>query len=349
MSGEFERQFASDNYSGICPEVWEALAEANSGHAPGYGNDPWTEKAKAAIADLFETECDVFFVFNGTAANSLSLAALCQPFHSVICHRYSHLDNDECGAPGFFAHGIKLQAVDGRDGKLAAADIAAAALYRTDVHAHRAGAVSIANATEVGTVYRPSELGSIGEIAREHSLGFHVDGARFANAVAGTGASPKQLTWEAGVDVLSFGGTKNGLALGEAVVIFNKKVAEHFDYRVKQAGQLGSKMRFLSAQWLGILRNDAWLRHARHANEVAGLLGRKLSEITEEKLEFPREANAVFARLPEAVIAKLHESGRRFYLDVGPGGIARFMCSWDTSEGDVMEFASQIASLIGNK
>lgn len=345
MNPERERQFASDNYSGICPEVWEALAEANSGHAPGYGSDPWTEKARAAISELFERECDVFFVFNGTAANSLALAALCQPFHSVICHRYSHLDNDECGAPGFFAHGIKLETADGPEGKLAPAEIARAAARRTDVHAHRAGAVSITNTTEVGTVYRSGELAAIGEVARIHSLGFHVDGARFANAVAGTGASPKELTWKAGVDVLSFGGTKNGLALGEAVVIFNKEVAEHFDYRVKQSGQLSSKMRFLSAQWLGILKDGAWLKYARHANEMAELLARQLSE-SGVALEFPCEANAVFARLPEAVTAQLHESGRRFYLDVGPGGVARFMCSWDTGEADVTGFARQVAGLL---
>ena len=269
------RQFASDNYSGICPEAWAAMDEANRGHARAYGEDPWTRKATHLIRKIFDTNCEVFFVFNGTAANSLALASACQPFHSVICHEYAHVNTDECGAPGFFAHGGTLATVKGSNGKLRPADIEQACLARSDIHAHRPGAVTITQATELGTVYSPAEIKAIRRKADQWNLTFHMDGARFANAVASLGIAPSLLSWKAGVDVLSLGGTKNGMAMGEALIFFNRKFATDFGHRCKQGGQLASKMRFIAAQWIGLLEDGAWLRHATHANRIAQLLGRE--------------------------------------------------------------------------
>ena len=340
------RQFASDNYSGICPEVWQALEEANCGHTPGYGEDPWTHRARKLIRDVFERDCEVFLVFSGTAANALVVASMCESFHSVLCHKFAHLETDECGAPGFFAHGVTLVNLSGQNGKLIPAEVAEAAVRRTDVHAPRPGAISFAQATELGTVYAPGEVAALGEVAREFGLSLHMDGARFANAVAALGVAPAALTWRAGVDVLSFGGTKNGMAFGEAVVFFNKELARSFEYRLKQSGQLASKMRFLSAQWIGMLTGGAWLRHASHANGMAERLERRLRPVAGVEVLFPREANAVFVKLPLEVLNALRASGHRFYTDVGPGGAARLMCSWDTMEDDVSALVSDIERLL---
>jgi threonine aldolase len=263
------QHFASDNYAGICPEALSALLAANDGHVRSYGEDPWTLRVADRLRELFETDCDVYFVFNGTAANSLALAALCQPYHSVICHQLAHVETDECGAPQFFSNGAKLLAVAGEQGKLTPASIAEVVTRRTDIHYPKPKVVTLTQATEVGTVYRPDELRAIADTARAHGLRVHMDGARFANAVAGLGVSPADVTWRAGVDVLCFGGTKMGLPVGEAVVFFDRKLSDDFAYRCKQAGQLASKMRFLSAPWLGILEDGAWLRHAAHANAMA--------------------------------------------------------------------------------
>ncbi|MGA2140197.1 MAG: beta-eliminating lyase-related protein, partial [Verrucomicrobiia bacterium] len=219
------RHFASDNNSGICPEVLAALQEANTGHVTGYGDDPWTLKAKQLVRDLFETDCDVFFVFNGTAANSLALASLCDSYHSVIAFDYSHVETDECNAPGFFAPGVKLRPVKGENGKISPPDIERAAKTRRDVHASMPRAVSLTQATELGTVYTRGELAAIAATARNLGLFVHVDGARFANAVASLGVKPREISWEPGVDVLSLGGTKNGMAFGDAVVFFNRKLS----------------------------------------------------------------------------------------------------------------------------
>src|SRR5258706_1341316 len=229
------RQFGSDNYAGICPEAWAAMGEANSGHAQGYGDDPWTAKAKELVRELFETKCEVFFVFNGTAANSLSLASLCQSFHSIFCHEMAHVEMDECGAPEFFSNGAKVMLLRGENGKIDPASVEQAASRRTDVHFPKARAVSITQATELGTVYSPEEFNTLGEVCRKLGLRLHMDGARFANAVASLKAAPKDVTWKAGVDVLCLGGSKNGMAFGEAVVFFDATLAAEFHYRRKQA------------------------------------------------------------------------------------------------------------------
>jgi len=339
------RHFASDNFAGICPEAWAAMEEANRDHAASYGNDLWTAEATKLIRDLFECDCEVAFVFNGTAANSLAVATSCLPYESVLCHEHSHLLNDECGAPGFFAGGASLVPLPGRDGKLDPSAIKAAATRRTDIHHPRPRLISLTQSTELGTVYSPEELAAIGTTADELGLRLHMDGARFANALAALGVAPRRVTWDAGVDVLTLGGTKNGMAFGEALVFFDKDLARDFAFRRKQSGQLASKMRFVSAPWVGMLRDGAWLRHAAHANAMAAELERGLRELPEVTIAFPRPANAVFALLPPAMVSSLRSRGWQFYTDVGPGGAARLMCSWDTTEEDVDAFLRDAADL----
>ena len=342
---ENRRHFASDNYSGICPEAWAAMAEANHGHARSYGDDPWTARAANLLREVFETDCEVFFVFNGTAANSLSLASCCQSYHSILCHELAHVETDECGAPEFFSNGTKLLMLPGELGKIAPAAIEQTVKKRTDVHFPKPRAVSVTNATEVGTVYTPDELKAIWAKTKAFDLKLHMDGARFANAVASLGCAPKELTWQAGVDALCFGGTKNGMAVGEAVVFFNREMAREFDYRCKQAGQLASKMRFLSASWVGMLHDGAWLRHATHANAMAARLEKNLADLPGVHLLFPREANGVFAELPPAAITALRAKGWLFYTFIGAGG-CRFMCTWDTQPEDVDALAVDLRTVL---
>ena len=339
------RHFASDNYSGICPEAWQALAEANHGHARSYGDDPWTARAADLLREIFETDCEVFFVFNGTAANSLTLASCCQSYHSILCHELAHVETDECGAPEFFSNGTKLLMLPGEQGKIPPAAIEHTVKKRTDVHFPKPRAVSVTNATEVGTVYTPEELKAIWAKTKAFDLKLHMDGARFANAVASLGCAPKELTWQAGVDALCFGGTKNGMAVGEAVVFFNREMAKEFDYRCKQAGQLSSKMRFLSASWVGMLQDGAWLRHASHANAMAARLESALVNLPGVTLLFPRQANGVFAEVPAHAIAALREKGWLFYTFIGAGG-CRFMCSWDTAPEDVDALAADLRAVL---
>ena len=335
------QQFASDNYSGICPEAWAAMAEANQGHQRAYGEDQWTARAADRFRQLFETDCEVFFAFNGTAANSLALSSLCQSYHSVICSETAHVETDECGAPEFFSNGSKLLTARTLGGKLTAETIREVALKRQDIHYPKPRVVTLTQATEVGTVYRPEEVAAISQVCKELKLNLHMDGARFSNACAFLGCSPAELTWKAGVDVLCFGGTKNGMAVGEAILFFNKDLAEDFDYRCKQAGQLASKMRYLSAPWVGLLQDDAWLRYANHANRCARLLAELVADVPGVSLMFPVEANGVFLQLSETAIERLRAWGWRFYTFIGAGG-ARFMCSWDTEEARVRELAADI-------
>jgi threonine aldolase len=337
------RQFASDNYSGICPEAWAAMADANAGHAQGYGDDPWTQRAADLIRELFEADCEVFFVFNGTSANSLALASLCQSYHSILCHEAAHVETDECGAPEFFSNGTKVLTVPGGGGKIEAAEIDRMVRRRSDIHYPKPRVVSLTQATELGTVYTPDELGAIWSRAKALGLRIHMDGARFANAVASLGVKPKEITWQAGVDVLCFGGTKNGMAVGEAVVFFDRELAREFDYRCKQAGQLASKMRFLAAPWVGMLQSGAWLRNARHANAMAARLHDEVRGLPGVKVVRPPQANSVFVELPPRVAEGMRARGWRFYDFIG--GAYRLMCTWDTLEDDVLAFAGDLRGL----
>ena len=339
------RQFASDNYAGICPEAWNAMEEANRDHVPAYGDDPWTTKAAELLREVFEIDCEVFFTFNGTAANSLSLASLCQSYHSVIAHQLAHVETDECGGPEFFSNGTKVLVIPGENGKVTPDLIEHTVRRRTDVHYPKPKVVSITQSTEVGTVYTIAELDATREAARRCNLYVHMDGARFGNAIASLGLAPKEVTWKVGVDVLCFGGTKNGMAVGDCVIFFRKELAEEFEYRCKQAGQLASKMRFLSAPWVGLLSDEIWLKNARHANEMARQLSNKLQELDGVEIMFPVEANAVFAKLPEHVQDGMRAKGWSFYNFIGAGG-SRLMCSWDTRLEDVEQFVGDCRDLM---
>lgn len=340
--------FASDNTAGICPEALAALTAANTGRAPSYGEDALTARAKALIRDVFETDCEVFFVFNGTAANAVTLSAFARSYQSILCHQASHLDTDECGAPEFFTGGAKLQPLPGAGAKILPAEVEAAMHRGHGVHYARPAALSLTQSTELGTLYSLAELQALTATAKRHGLAVHMDGARFANAAAafaadGPGVKPADFTWRAGIDALSFGGTKNGMLTTEAVVFFNRALARDFDYRVKQSGQLASKLRFAAAQWIGVLRDGAWLRHAAHANAMARRLAAGLSDVPGTKLLFPVEANAVFVELPPPLAAKLAALGWHFYAFVGPHGY-RLMCSWDTQPAEVDVFLAAARS-----
>ncbi len=337
------RQFASDTYAGICPEALAALTDANHGHAAAYGDDPWTARARQLLRDLFETDCAVYFVATGTAANALALAALCQPYHSVLCHADAHIQTDECGAPEHAAPGIKLVPVEGHDGKLAPERIREAAGKRRDIHSHRPGVLSLSQATEAGTVYTVEEVCALSAVARELGLRVHMDGARFANALAGLRVSPRALTWEAGVDVLCLGGTKNGLPGGDALVFFDRELARDFEYRRKQAGHLMAKQRFLSAAWVAVLESGAWLRNAERANSAARLLEEGLRSLPGLRLMYPVQANAVFVELPRGWAEGLHRLGWHFYTIAGG---ERLMCSWDTEPADVEALLRDLRAVI---
>ncbi|MEX2216034.1 MAG: low specificity L-threonine aldolase [Phycisphaeraceae bacterium] len=341
------RQFASDNYAGICPEALAAMQSANGGHSRAYGDDEWTARACDRIREVFETDCDIFFTFTGGAANALALAAICQPHHAIICHEQSHVETDECGGPELFTGGAKVMPVAGAHGKLDLAAVKERATRRDDVHFPRARALCLTQATEMGTVYTIDELKAVSELARKLKLTLFMDGARFANALSSLSVAPKEITWRAGVEAMSLGGTKNGLAFGEAVVFFNKDLAAEFEYRVKQVGQLCSKMRYIAAPWLAVLENDAWLRHAARSNAMARLLETSLQPVIAKgtiELLAPVEANALFLRMPQALIDALHARGWHFYDFIGPQ-IIRLMCAWDTMEEDITAFANDCRNL----
>lgn len=334
------QQFASDNYAGICPEAWKAMQEANTGSVPAYGEDPWTTRAADAFRNLFGTNCEVFFAFNGTAANSLALAALCQSYHSVICSSYAHVETDECGAPEFFSNGSKLLCARTSQAKLTPEDIRTLATCRNDIHYPKPRVVTITQPTETGELYSLEEIRRIAGTCHELGLHLHMDGARFANACAALGCTAAEMTWQAGVDVLCFGGTKNGMAVGEAIVFFDPSQAEGFDYRCKQAGQLASKMRFLTAPWIGMLDSGAWLRNGAHGNACAKQLAENVKGIHGIELMFPVQANAVFLRAPEQLLGSLRERGWHFYTFIGGG--ARFMFAWDADPAEVDRLGTDI-------
>jgi threonine aldolase len=337
-------QFASDNTSGICPEALDAIIRANEGFLPSYGNDAWTTRAADLLRELFETNCEVFFVFNGTSANSLALAACCQSYHSVICYEHAHVQDDECGAPEFFSNGTKLLGAPGSHAKITPAAIEEIASKRTDIHYPKPRVVSLTQSTELGTVYQLDELAAIHQTTKRLKLATHMDGARFANAVASLGASPKTVTWQAGIDVLCFGGTKNGMANSEAVIFFNRILAHDFEYRCKQAGQLASKMRFHAAGWVGMLENGVWLKYAMHANRCAALLASRLQNEARLSSPHPVEANAVFVTMPADLVKSLRDRGWVIYNFIG-SGVVRLMCSWQTREADINALLNDIVGI----
>ncbi|MCJ7421461.1 threonine aldolase family protein [Sphingomicrobium astaxanthinifaciens] len=332
-------RFFSDNAAPACPPVMEALVAANRLDT-AYDGDGWSARMDAAFSELFATEVTAIWVATGTAANCLALAALCPPWGSVLCHRMAHIEQDEAGAPGFFTHGAKLTLLEGPGAKLAPAAIdAAMAAVRKDVHQVQPACLSVTNATEYGLVYDAAEMAALGAKASEHQLRFHVDGARFANAVVHSGASPAELTWRAGVDALSFGFIKNGGMSAEALLLFDRELADTVRVMKKRAGHLQSKGRFAAAQILAMLEDDVWRANARAANAAAQCL----AEACGERLVHPVEANELFVKMTPEEAARLRAQGFDFY-DWAAGEV-RFVTSWDQDMDAVARFAEAIASL----
>lgn len=327
--------FMSDNVTGAAPEILAALVAANQGNAPSYGADILTARLTERLSALFEREVVVFPVATGTAANALALASLTPPWGSIYCHAEAHIQADECGAPEMFTGGAKLVPLPGDHGKIAP-DTLSAALDRAHkgfVHAVQPASLSLTQATEAGTVYNPDEVAALTATARHHGLRVHMDGARFANAVAGLGCTPADVTWRAGVDVLSFGATKNGALGAEAVIFFDPALAENFGYRRKRAAHLFSKMRFLSAQLDAYIEGDLWLRLAGHANRMATRLADGLSSLPGARLVHPVQANELFVALPEQITAGLEAQGFGFYRWDGP--VIRLVTAWNSDQGHV--------------
>jgi len=338
------RSFASDNNAGIHPDVVKAILAANQGHAVGYGDDRYTESAVGKFKQHFGADIDVFIVFNGTAANCLSLKALTDSYHAVICTEAAHIYTDECGAPEKFT-GCKLIPISTDDGKLTVDAVRRACHGLGDQHHVQPRVISITQASEMGTVYRPEEIKTLARFAHKRAMFLHMDGARIANAAASLGLTLRQATRDLGVDVLSFGGTKNGLMGAEAVVFFDKKLSHNVQYLRKQGMQLASKMRFISVQLDCLLSNDLWLRNARHANRMAQLLQKGLSDIPEVKIVYEVEANGVFAKIPAHAIARLQER-YFFYVWNEEESVVRWMCSFDTTEEDVKRFVKFVAETV---
>jgi threonine aldolase len=335
-----DMRFFSDNAAAVCPEVMASLASANHVDT-AYDGDSLSRRLDGAFSELFEREVEAMWVATGTAANSLALAALCPPHGSILCHRDAHIQNDECGAPEFYTHGAKLLLAEGRGAKLDPDGVAALlATVRDDVHQTQPAALSITNATEYGLVYSPEETAALGALCRERGLGFHVDGARFANAVASQGCSPADLSWRAGVDALSFGFVKNGGMSAEALIFFKPGLAPAVRFRRKRAGHLLSKGRYLAAQILAMLEGDVWLRNAKAANQAAADLAEAAGS---DRLILPVQANEIFVRVTPQEAAELRRHGFDFY-DWGPGE-ARLVTSWDSDPAHVEALAKAIRAL----
>jgi threonine aldolase len=338
------RSFASDNNAGIHPDVLRSIQSANQGHVVAYGDDAYTRKARRLFERQFGPHVEVFFVFNGTAANCLGLKAFTCSYHAVICARAAHIYVDECGAPEKFT-GSKLLPVETINGKLTVDAVGRACQGLGNEHHVQPRVVSITQATEVGTVYRPEELASLARFAHEHQMFLHVDGARIANAAATLGCSLREITRDVGVDVLSFGATKNGALGAEAVVLFDPDRARDFKFYRKQAMQLASKMRFASVQFEALFKNDLWLRNARHANRMAQLLAREARQVPGVRIAYEVEANGVFAQIPRRAIERLQKRYFFYVWDEEPP-IVRWMCSWDTTETDIAGFVRHLRRLV---
>jgi threonine aldolase len=344
MESRTGRGFASDNNSGVMPEVLKAISEANVNHATAYGEDPWTEKAKQAFRRHFGDGIEVHFVFNGTAANVLSLSSCARPFEAVFCTDMAHIHEDECGAPEKNI-GCKLIPVENENGKLTPKNLIPKITGIGNQHHIQPKVISISQTTEVGTVYRLEELKDLSKVAKDHHLYFHMDGARISNAAVSLGLNFRDFTKDAGVDVLSFGGTKCGLLGAEAVVFFNPQLAKDFVFRRKQGMQLASKMRFTSAQFEAFLNQELWVKSASHANQMAKYLKEKLTRISQVEVAYPVDANGVFAWLPKSIIPKLQKDFPFYVWRTGKEkDLARWMMSFDTTRGDIDIFCELIKS-----
>ncbi|MBV8342118.1 MAG: low specificity L-threonine aldolase [Gammaproteobacteria bacterium] len=333
-------RFLSDNTGTVCPEILAALAAANSGLAPPYGDDEWSARLDSAVSALFAAEVRAFAVVTGTAANALALATLSPPYGAIFAHQDAHIAVDECGAPGFFSGGAQLMLLPGEHGRLAPATLAAALAAPVDLHRVQPAALSLTQATEFGTVYRPEEIAALATLAHDRGMKVHMDGARLANAIEFLGCEPADLTWRAGVDVLSFGATKNGALGAEAVVFFDRALVRDFELRRKRAGHLLSKARYVAAQLLAYLDGGLWRRNAARSNRLAHSIGRAAGAT----LLHPVEGNEVFLHLGVERRQALRSAGFEFY-DSGPEscGDARVVVAWDQSDSDVQALCAALA------
>ena len=338
------RGFASDNNAGVHPEIIEAIVRVNRGHARAYGDDAYTRSAVERFEEHFGSDIAVFFTFNGTGANVLGLQALTRSFHSVLCSDYAHIYTDECSAPEKLT-GCKLIPLPHQEGKMTVASVRHAYHGIGDEHHAQPRVVSITQATEMGTLYQPEEIQALAHFAHAHDMFLHMDGARLANAAVSLGQTLRQATRDLGVDVLSFGGTKNGILGGEAVVFFHPEQSENFLYLRKQSMQLASKMRFIAAQFEALLTNDLWKRSAQHANRMARVLERELSRIPGVRVVWKVEANGVFCEIPRHAVEKIKRQ-YFFYVWIEEESIVRWMCSFDTTEEDIRTFAEVVADAV---
>jgi len=338
------RSFASDNNAGVHPEILKAIARVNEGHVVGYGADPYTASAVSKFREHFGPDAEVFFVFNGTGANVLSLQSLTRSYQAVICSAAAHIYTDECGAPEKFT-GCKLIPITPEQGKIDVELVRHAYHGIGDEHHVQPKVISITQSTENGTVYQPEEIRALANFAHQHDMYLHLDGARIANAAAALGQTLRAATRDLGVDVLSFGGTKNGIMGGEAVLYFRPELSHDFLFWRKQSMQLASKMRFIAAQMEALLDNNLWLSNASHSNRMARLLEKEVRQIPGVEIMYPVEANGVFARIPQAAIAQLQER-YFFYIWNEEESVVRWMCSFDTTEEDVRDFARFVGEVV---
>jgi threonine aldolase len=338
------RSFASDNNAGVHPEILAAIARANQGHVVAYGADLYTHSAIKKFEEHFGEDIAVFFTFNGTGANVLSLQALTQSFQSVLCSDYAHIYTDECGAPEKHT-GCKLIPLPHENGKITVDAVRHAYHGIGDEHHSQPRVISITQSTEMGPVYRPEEIHALAQFAHARSMFLHMDGARISNATASLGLTLRQATRDLGVDVLSFGGTKNGIMGGEAVVFFQPGLSQSFLYLRKQSMQLASKMRFIAVQFEALLTGDLWRRNAEHANRMARVLEKEVSRIPQVKVVWKVEANGVFAQIPRHAIEKIKQQ-YFFYMWMEEESIVRWMCSFDTTEEDIRKFAEIVAGAV---
>ncbi|MDA9956963.1 low specificity L-threonine aldolase [Candidatus Pelagibacter sp.] len=338
-------KFASDNIAGACPEVLDAILKANDGDSTPYGNDQISTDLQKKFSDLFEKDVIVFPIASGTAANALALSTMTPSFGNIYCHKLSHINTDECGAPEFYTGGGKLVTLNGINGKILAEELDQAIGGKGIVHHTQPSSVSITQVCETGEVYQLDEIKKISEVTHKHKLNMHMDGARFANALVSLNTTPAEMTWKSGIDVLSFGATKNGCIAAEAIIFFNKDLVGNIAFLMKRAGHLLSKMRFVSAQLDAYISNDVWLRNARHANKMGKKLSDGLNNHSDINLAYPTEANEVFATFPRNKIKNLNSEGYKMNEDELDGKAVRLVAAWNTKDSDVDQLLGTLKKL----
>ena len=328
-------KFASDNVAGACPEVLDAIVKANDGIAAPYGNDEWSTNLQNKFSEIFEKDVIVYPTASGTASNALALSALTPVFGNIYCHRLSHINTDECGAPEFYTGGAKLVTLKGVNGKITPEELSDNIGGVGIVHHTQPSVVSITQLSETGEVYQLDEISTIAETAHKHNLKMHMDGARFANALVSLGVTPAEMTWKSGIDVLSFGATKNGCIAAEAIIFFKPELVGNLPFLLKRSGHLLSKMRFVSAQLDAYISNEVWLRNAKHANKMGKKLSEGLSLNPNIELTYPTQANEVFAKFPRSIIEHLNSEGYKMNEDELDGKAVRLVAAWNTENSDV--------------